>query len=181
MTGSDYRFNTPDMEFSLTLEPAIMDRIFRLCQDSGFLETGGVLVGHYNEGHDNAIVTDISPAPSDSKRGRTSFYRGVRGLQSWLCNMWPGKRLYYLGEWHYHPFSEPTASSTDFAQLKAYAENDALHCPEPVMLIIGGDPKTSWKTKAYVAPRGQSIREMVRAKPSNLTDIAEEHEWTTLA
>lgn len=171
MTDSDYKFSTPDMEFSLSLDSSIMGRIIKLCQGSGFLETGGILVGRYNDSRDNAIVTDISPAPSDSKRGRASFYRGVKGLQSWLHNLWSGKRLYYLGEWHYHPFAEPTASSIDLAQLKVYAENDLLRCPEPVMLIIGGDPKALWETKAYVAPKGRSIQEMVRAMPNKLRDI----------
>ena len=30
-------------------------------------------------------------------------------------------------------------------------------CPEPVMLIVGGDPNGFWEAKAYVHPRGKSL------------------------
>jgi len=160
MVGDGYRFSTTDMMFSLTVEQSLMDRIRLLCREASAIETGGILVGYYNQGHDNAIVTDVSSAPVDSNRQRATFHRGVRGLQPWLDRLWTRQRRYYLGEWHLHPFASPVASDTDISQLRRYSETDSLRCPEPVMLIIGGDPRSAWTFKAYVAPRQRQVMEM---------------------
>jgi len=137
------RFRTPDQQFGLSVDETVMDRIVKLCRKTVNTETGGILVGHYTKRHDWAIVTDLSGPPSDSKQGRASFNRGCKGLQAWLNQMWASKRHYYIGEWHYHPFSRPAASTVDAKQLKDHSESGSLMCPEPVMLIVGGDPNGS--------------------------------------
>jgi integrative and conjugative element protein (TIGR02256 family) len=142
-----------------------MDKILKLCMEAGNAETGGILVGHYTEKHDWAIVTDVSGAPKDSKRARASFIRGVRGLQKWFNHIWGSNRHYYLGEWHYHPFASPEASSVDAHQLKEHSENAPLRCPEPVMIIVGGNPNGSWEARAYVHPRGEDLCAMDRCEP----------------
>lgn len=160
MSGDQYKFSTEDSKFGLLVECDLIDKLLVLCLESAEIETGGILVGYYNQPHDNAIVTDVSSAPDDSKRQRAMFHRGVRGLQPWLDRLWMRQRRYYLGEWHFHPFASPTASDTDISQLRRYSEKDSLRCPEPVLLIIGGDPQSVWTVKAYVAPRHRQVMEM---------------------
>ena len=159
-----YQFNTSDMRFRLTIERPLMDRILGLCIDASGIETGGILIGHYNDEHYNAIVTDVSASPSDSRRRRTSFDRGVKGLQTWLNRLWEKERRYYLGEWHFHPFASPNASMTDHEQMRRYSKTESLHCPEPVMLVIGGDPRKAWTAKAYVSPRDRPFHDMLMAE-----------------
>lgn len=137
-----------------------MERILQLCRETGNVETGGILVGHYTKRHDWAIVTDLSGPPIDSNRRSTSFHRGVKGLQTWLHQLWESKRIYYLGEWHYHPFASPEASSVDRNQLKEHSETVSLRCPEPIMLIFGGNPDDAWQIKAYVQPKGKDLCDM---------------------
>jgi hypothetical protein len=40
---------------------------------------------------------------------------------------------------------------------------DTVHyrCPEPVLLIVGGDPPAKWNLKAYVFPKGKCLMELV--------------------
>jgi integrative and conjugative element protein (TIGR02256 family) len=164
MSGVPLRFRTPDVQFGLSIDETIVGKTLKLCRDAGSKETGGILVGHYTRRHDWAIVTDLSGPPNDSKRGRMSFYRGVQGLQSWLNQTWGSKHHYYLGEWHYHPFASPEASPTDERQLQEHSENGPLVCPEPVMLILGGNPNGAWEAKAYVYPKGKKLIPMVSLK-----------------
>ncbi len=154
------RFRTPDMRFGLIVDATITGKILMLCRESGRVETGGILVGYYTEKHDWAIVTDVSGPPVDSKRGYVFFNRGVQGLQKWLNQIWWWKRQYYIGEWHYHPFNRPKASPEDTHQLQEHSVNVRLVCPEPLMLIIGGNPNGAWEAGAYVFPQGKSLLTM---------------------
>ena len=153
-------FSTDDMKYSLTIDGLLMDKLLSLCERSARIETGGILIGYYSPKHDNAIVTDVSSPPPDSERGYTTFVRGIKGLQPWLHKLWTRQRRYYLGEWHFHPFNSPEPSNTDIDQLRKNSETPPLQCPEPVMLIIGGDPKDKWTARAFVAPKGSQVLEM---------------------
>ena len=118
-------------------------------------ETGGILVGYYNKEHDTAFVTQLPPAPADSVSSRTRFVRGLRGIAEMLARLWSQpseEREYYLGEWHCHPGQAPVPSPQDEAQMRDFAKDTELRCPEPVLLIVGGTP-SEWSVAARVYPR----------------------------
>ena len=87
--------------------------MLELCSHATPDETGGVLVGTYTSEHDCALVLEVSAAPADSQMGRSWFSCGTRGLSVWLRQLWHGKREYYLGEWHFHPYARVEPSPTD--------------------------------------------------------------------
>jgi hypothetical protein len=74
--------------------------------------------------------------------------------------MWVRQRRFYLGEWHFHPFNDPAPSSTDIDQLKKFSETPSLRCPEPIMLIVGGNPYGKWSARAFIALKGAEVIEM---------------------
>ncbi len=170
MNPRDLKFRTRDMRFGLSLDESVVRKILLLCRQSEGVETGGILVGHYSKNHDWATVTDLSGPPADSRQGRAFFHRGVKGLQKWINELWSMKQRYFLGEWHYHPFASPEASADDERQMKDHSENIQLMCPEPIMLIVGGNPNGLWLTKAYVFPKGTSLCLMTEI---NLADAPE--------
>jgi integrative and conjugative element protein (TIGR02256 family) len=149
--------------YGLVLKESVLAELVRRCGDSGGKETGGILVGHYSESRDCAFVTDLGPETSDSERGWTTFRRGVRGLQRWLNAQWAGKSRYYLGEWHYHPSASPTPSPADLNQMRSISESSSYCCPEPVLLIVGGDLRRGMLASAHVFPRGHAPIELVRS------------------
>ena len=118
------------------------------------------MLGRYTESHDCAVVTMSTNAPADSKRGRNWFHRGLKGLQSVVLRLWRLKREYYLGEWHYHPSGAPHPSSVDIAQMKEISNSIFYRCPEPVMLLIGGDPKNEFQLCAFVFPGNGTMIEL---------------------
>lgn len=159
MNNGVYHYITPDKRFGIIIEKSIIDKMKAICAVKPGVETGGILIGCYNEGHDKAIVSKITPAPKDSIHENCHFYRGIMGLQSLLDRFWKQNK-YYLGEWHYHPYSSPLASSYDLEQLKTFSEKLKLNCPEPIMIIMGGDPLYGIKIKSYIAIRNKSVIEM---------------------
>ena len=145
-------FRSSDLRFGLTIPDTALDVLLGFCVGAGVSETGGILIGHYAPALDMAIVTQVSGPPDDSSSGRSFFTRGTRGLQSLLNRLWR-RRQYYLGEWHFHPYATPIASGRDRRQMLAFARDHALKCPEPVLLLIGGDPQGNWQVAAFVFPK----------------------------
>ena len=158
MEGREYK--SADGLFGLRLPAICVHRLVELCGEAGNNETGGILVGTYNEALDCARVVKVLPPPTDSRRGRTWFQRGVRGLQKLLDRFWQAERQYYLGEWHFHPYAAPSPSGRDIAQMEDIAGADSYHCPEPLLIILGGDPRASWRIRAFTFPRGRGRMEL---------------------
>lgn len=158
----DIRFHSSNERFAVTLAASALARVLDACRLAGMDETGGILVGRYTDGLNCAIVTAVSDVPGDSRSGPTWFYRGVLGLQRWLGQLWRNERQYYLGEWHFHPYAKPKPSPDDVEQMTVIAASPAYRCPEPVLLIVGGDPAGAWSMRAFVFLHGAARIEMRR-------------------
>ncbi len=154
----NYEAWSEDRTYGLRLPLGLLQKILTLCKNAGDIETGGILVGYYNRSHDCAIVTDCSASPEDSQQGKYSFFRGIKGLQTWLNKLWHlGHRQYYLGEWHFHPSASPNPSDIDITQLKHNAENNSYNCPEPVILIVGGVQDAEYSCTSLVYLKGKGM------------------------
>ena len=155
----DWEFRSADGSFCLVIGDAQMTKMRKSCTRAHPLETGGILIGCYNEGHDTALVSRVTESPADSKSGPTTFRRGTLGLQGLLKGLW-SRGEYYLGEWHYHPGTSARPSSTDTRQMQAIAGDDDIGCPEPVLVILGRDDAVS----AHVFPRGRRAVQLTLVK-----------------
>ncbi|GAA4459352.1 hypothetical protein GCM10023189_32940 [Nibrella saemangeumensis] len=116
------------------------------------LETGGILVGTYDENYRVATVYLASGPPSDSQHSLYQFIRGTNGISELLerAHQLPTPR-YYLGEWHTHPAASPKASLTDKKQMNAFADCRLYGASSPVLLIVGGKPPHAlqWQASVY--------------------------------
>lgn len=122
------------------------------------LETGGILMGYWNE--DQVVVTlALGPGP-DAQHFGTRFkpdhayqqheidkiYRSSNGAET------------YLGDWHTHPnANEGVPSWTDKATARRIAKTAQARAPRPVTLILFGEPQ-DWGVRAWTA-RLVSLRE----------------------
>lgn len=134
-----------------------------MCRDVGSVETGGILVGRYSLDLKLAIVREATPPPSDSRRGRTWFNRGVAGLREMLAQRWRAKdRTHYLGEWHFHPVPSVVPSADDFLQMVQIAHNSEYQCREPLLVIVGAKKIESDRAvRAFVCPTSKSPMELI--------------------
>lgn len=156
--------------YGLRIPGHVLAEMVELCKRSDGIETGGIIVGYYNRQHDCAIVTTCSGPPKDSVRKRSHFRRGVRGLRKWVLELWALRaKRYYLGEWHFHPLRAPIASDRDKWQMKETAGKEACECPEPVMVILGGDPEGEWTCKSFIYLQKEGLIELVRGYRSRHT------------
>ena len=159
----NYEAWSEDLKYGLRIPSQVLQKMLNLFQEDNGTETGGIMVGYYTRRHACAIVIDCSGPPKDSKRGKSFFHRGIQGLQKWINKLWKlEQRRYYLGEWHFHPFSNPSPSNTDMKQMKLNAEDKSYSCPEPILFIIGGDPNTNCDYRAFVYVKGKGKIELIR-------------------
>ena len=156
----ELEFWSRDRRFGLVIREDLAEKMRKECRNTRGLETGGVILGYYTPSHDCAIVTDVTLAPADSKRTRTAFNRGVQGLQRLLARLWRDKRHYYLGEWHYHPGAEPNPSGVDDRQMVSISDDTWAHCPEPILVILGGTAAMDCPVRAFVYPKNAHRREL---------------------
>jgi len=146
----DYSYFSQDKRFGLKLTKSLANEMFDFCLNDKSHETGGILIGHYTSDQSCAIVNLVKGPTSDSKSGRTWFYRGTKDLQVFLERLWRTNKNHYLGEWHYHPGGSPIPSVEDRMQMTQIANSKRYNCPEPILIIIGGQLEIG----AYVFPKG---------------------------
>jgi len=97
------------------------------------VETGGVLIGRYNEATDSFHVVDLIAPPADSRFTASEFILGVQGLAEAInsyCKRANGA-LYAVGTWHNH-LADTAASITDLATASVLALGQRF----PVALVI---------------------------------------------
>jgi integrative and conjugative element protein (TIGR02256 family) len=151
-------FVAEDHSVAILITDAIRKILLAHCEQARRLETGGILIGHYTPLGDQAVITEATGPPRDSVAGRWSFLRGLYGLQGRINRAWR-RQNYYLGEWHFHPFSSPTPSGRDRTQILAFAHDPAYRCPEPILLVVGGDPGSGGELAVGVVLDGK-LREL---------------------
>lgn len=128
------------------------------------VETGGIIIGAYNSTRNCALVSLVTDPPPDSKAGMTWFYRGLKGLQELINKKWKNN-LYYLGEWHFHPFATANPSATDIGQMIKNSRDVKYQCPEPILLIIGGS-KEAYEIRVFVFFTSGNYFELKEYKPT---------------
>lgn len=161
MTNTPLELWTAKDAFGLRIPQAVIDRMIACCLASHPLETGGILVGRHISGGECADVVAASGPPLDSKQAPTWFIRGTRHLQRWLNLLWKMREQHYLGEWHYHPSASPCPSGQDMEQIRKVAKNMKARCPEPLLIIIGGDVCDGFTLSCFVSPAGRPLLPML--------------------
>ena len=149
-----WRGQTEDGTFAAELQASVLSSLDHYCRDAGSSETGGILVGRYSDNLSLAIVREATPPPTDSRRGRSWFVRGVSGLRDMLGKRWRAKECtFYVGEWHFHPVDHVEPSGDDFAQMLEISHDKDYDCKEPLLLILGAGKRQGQRIfHAFVCP-----------------------------
>lgn len=157
----ELEFWSNDRRFGLKVVAPALATVLDSCSRAADSETGGILIGHYSDLLDCAIVTRATGPGRHCRAGGWWFERSARGLRGLLARHWRKGLGYYLGEWHYHPGASPQPSGADDATMRRIAADPASHCLQPVLLIIGGAIPGSWTPSAHVYPVGERKRPLI--------------------
>jgi integrative and conjugative element protein (TIGR02256 family) len=155
---SDIELWSSDRRFGLRLSHSVLQELTRYSVESGSLETGGVLIGHYSSNLDCAVIDEITGPPEDSIRRHSWFVRGIQGLVELLHARWHDARRSYLGEWHYHPAAQPDPSGQDLAAMRSVAMDRKAQCPQPLIVVMSRDGEAHRLTATVVPGKGAPVR-----------------------
>lgn len=151
-------YRSPGGRFKILLFADVISQLTNMIKNTNNFETGGILLGKYTDDGFIAEVRHITGPPKDSETGPTWFRRGIKGLQKLLDNHWKRKE-YYLGEWHYHPNASASPSMQDILQMHQISNAKVYHCPEPILLIIGGNYQ-NYEIRIFISLGNQKLLEL---------------------
>ena len=137
---SSLRWQSVCKRYAVFISKSCLLKMTEMAQKHYPNEVGTSLIGRYSDDGFHAFVLELAPLSPDSKGSRTSFYRGIAGLQKFFAKLrrtYADKR-YYIGEWHSHPDAAPIPSDTDDQNQLAIALDKKTSCPECILIIIGG-------------------------------------------
>jgi integrative and conjugative element protein (TIGR02256 family) len=130
----------------INIKQGIINEMEKECMRARDFETGGVLFGYYDGC--KAIITTITTPGKNQELEPSNFNRLPLGPDI-IDRKWEdGER--YLGDWHSHPNNSPLPSETDDEQLTSFARDEKLNCPEPILIILGGNVKEGFELSVQV-------------------------------
>ncbi|WP_367187542.1 Mov34/MPN/PAD-1 family protein [Phenylobacterium sp.] len=150
----DGLYSDAEGRFQVLLERSAVERALTASRAAGRKETGGVLIGQYEDDGAVAIVAEATASPRGSFFGAFTFRRAPAGLRSLLAERWSNGQ-HYLGEWHSHPGELPEPSGRDRETMVKIAADHRYACREPLLLILGESPGGERLLTLHVFPRGQ--------------------------
>ena len=109
-------------------------------------ETGGVLLGYFDQKLRSIFVVDILSAPVDSSADPSGFTRGAQGLEKKIemAQERTANIVSYIGEWHSHPSGISTKPSKEDIRLLSYLAEMLNRDGLPGVMLIVGENQETW-------------------------------------
>lgn len=149
----DQIYSSEDGAWSVLIRDEVIARVLDLTTASRRHETGGILIGRYEDDGRLAVIEIATDRPRGSIFSAFTFGRGSKDLARRLEEEWRLGR-HYLGEWHSHPGGSPEPSNRDRDTMMGIAGNAKYDCSAPVLLIMGEDRHKAPDWSVNVFPAG---------------------------
>lgn len=109
------------------------------------IETGGMLLGAFDDAAGVLYVDKVTGPPPDSYLSATYFHHGVEGTQERVSAevKRTASTTGFVGFWHSHPFGRASPSETDEQGMSSIVAPDGT-TRRALMMILGGD-EDRWK------------------------------------
>nr|VFK19373.1 MAG: ThiF family protein [Candidatus Kentron sp. LFY] len=119
----------------------LQGRLYAMRESNLPNETGGILLGYFDQKLGTIHLVDALPAPLDSDASTSGFTRGISGLNDALeeCAQRTANIVGYVGEWHSHPRYASSRPSTLDIELLAYLAGEMARDGLPALMAIVGE------------------------------------------
>lgn len=151
----DMLFQTIDGKYKFIISEEIIKKALSDIKSKKVM-TGGIIIGRYSDNLNDAIVSEITSQPIDSKYNKKdkTFYRGTYDTNKFLDFNWQSKKNYYLGEWIYSPKGLDLSEQT-IKTMKEFSADEQMHCPEPILLTL-----TKNDISVHIFPKDEDPKEL---------------------
>lgn len=150
----------PDIK-EVSIPSNVQNKIEQLAIQAKENETGGILVGYFDE-NNVAIVTNASDPGPNSIMTPKKFLKDTEYTQTWLEKQIreSSESIEYIGEWHSHTNGDTSPSTTDIESLTGIMESPNYLCETPVMLILGTKEQKVIEKSAYVFVQNRPFQQI---------------------
>ena len=149
----------PPRDLSVAIAEEVIDQMTATSCDPES-ETGGVLIGRYDQKGTVVCVEMATHPPGDSSAGLDWFERGKNGLRELLREQWNlPQRRYYVGEWHFHPIGGAEPSPQDQRQMAEIAQDPNYHCERPLLIIASPATLRRRTVRVFVTSEQRKLQE----------------------
>lgn len=123
------------------------------------IETGGLLLGQWDEAAGVIWVSKATGPPPDSEFGTNRFVCGVEGVHEFLESEQKRSRhaLAFIGSWHTHPTSSSEPSGRDRGAARKLLTYPGTGLRKILMMILGR-PDTNFEIGAHVFKRDEIVQ-----------------------
>lgn len=131
-----------DKNLTLSISQELLDKMYVSAKDHYPNEFGGLLIGFYNNGNKNLVISDIL-LPNIFISSPVFFERETEDLQDNLKNFFnstPPK--FYVGEWHSHPNGATWPSKRDIKAMQQIQNDEKVAIEKPILGILSYNNKT---------------------------------------
>ena len=127
--------------WTVSVNAGVFERMEEARAAAGQLETGGVLVGHWDRKRKILYVVGCYDPPPDSVRTPTGFVRGSIGVFRSIEDLERGTagNLTYIGEWHTHPPTIASRPSSEDAKVLRWTFEALRWSDAPGLIAICGE------------------------------------------
>jgi len=144
-----------ESDWTVRIAPNVINTIERDRLKFPDVETGGVMIGRYNEVNKTVTIVDTIEAPPDSTRSAHLFSLGTDGTTEEIRKYFQssGHSLMDMGTWHTHLADSPPSSRDQMTAIELMGEDRAhpfvllIHSPSK-MYAVWADPIDNKKEAA---------------------------------
>jgi len=144
------------------MPPSALAEMFEEAANSFPLETGGVLMGSWDD-HRTIVVTDVIGPGPNAIHGPHVFDPDQRWQEQRVADVWRLRagKVAYLGDWHTHPGRSVKPSRLDLEAAATIGGSPEACAPRPILMIVGLGPNGSVELGAFVLAKRRLRRTRV--------------------
>lgn len=122
---------------NVKIEKSLQDFMIEEIKLNSKIETGGVLAG-YRDNTNSIIIKNISGPGPDSIKKEAYFQKDIEYCQKFLDDLYieSGKKIVYIGEWHYHPSTNNNPSEMDIESMQEISLQKEYVVETPILIIL---------------------------------------------
>lgn len=127
---------------SITIAEELIEKMYLSAEAYYPNEFGGLLIGFYNKGNQNLVISDIL-LPNVFTSTPVFFERRTDDLFEKLKEYYKSEpSKFYVGEWHSHPNGGTTPSARDIKAMMQIHKDENVAIEKPILGILSYNNKT---------------------------------------
>ena len=128
-----------NMEIEIYIDLSIIEEMEKSLKECTFYETGGILLGKFNNDYSKAYITELYKIENTLSQKKLNYIRNTENAQNIINKRWNDSNgiINYIGEWPTHTNISPEPSNVDIYTMNQLYDKVKNQIPIIFLMIIG--------------------------------------------